>query len=254
MRNFQLKLAWADHQTQTFEGQVRAWHAEGGYGIRFEPQPDSPQHVMRLHVGDTPPSLPLIIGDWLHAVRSGLDHLAYELACAYTDPLPNEAAQTSEFPIFSDREMTDSERRRKLGCVDPDAAAIIEDLQPHNRGDGYQEDPLWQLYELARFDRHRLLHITAAQLGMFAIGGDNLLVEEMYISHIGPDTKDGDEIGHCSIRPIDLNRPMHFDPNVTPDIVFKEGPFAGQRVLGILARIRQHVEASVVTPLLPFLD
>ena len=55
---------------------------------------------------EAPPvdTLSVIIGDALHNMRLALDALAYTLSCAYTNPLPQDMASSSEFPIFGDED------------------------------------------------------------------------------------------------------------------------------------------------------
>jgi hypothetical protein len=56
--------------------------------------------VTALATAEQPPTDPisLLIGDALHNMRSALDALAYALAVAFTQPLPEEVADSSEFP------------------------------------------------------------------------------------------------------------------------------------------------------------
>lgn len=253
MRSFELKLEWAKHQSQALKNQTAAWRAANGYGAVFEKHPERPGHIIRLKVGEVPPSIPLIIGDALYALRSALDHLAHDLASSFTNPLPPNVSEISEFPIFGDRAMTSSEKSRKIGAIDPGAQAIIEALQPYARGNAYAQDPLWTLYELARVDRHRFVHLTVAQLGGIGIGGDNLHVEEMEIFGSDPTAGDGTELGYASIRPIDPGKPMHMNFTPEPQVVFKEGILAGEPVLSVLDHISGHIDAEVVTPLKAYL-
>jgi hypothetical protein len=253
VRGHDLKLAWANHQFEVFEGQRGAWRSGGGYGVQFEPQPNSSEQVIRLHAKDTPEVFALVIGDALHAMRSGLDHLAYALSEAHTDPLDLKVAERIEFPIFGERAMTASERERKIGAMHRDAAAIIEDLQPHLRIEDYADDPLWVLYDLARIDRHRLLHLTVAQLQTVGVGGDNVYVEYLKFGSFGPETEDGAELGRCSVRPVNLGRPMQMNVTTEPQIIFKEGPRVGRPVLDELRTIHAHIIEAVIPPLEGFL-
>ncbi len=253
LHSFQWKFRWGQIQLQAFEANVTAWRASGGYGVVFEPQPDSPEHIIRLKAGEPPPELSLIIGDALQNLRSGLDHLAHALAAQHTDPLPPDVGARSEFPIFGDRAMTANERERKIGAMHPDAAAIIDGLQPHARGDRYEDDPLWQLHELARIDRHRLSHLTFAQYGGVGVGGDNLYIEHMTITGGGPDLEDGAELGRCSVRPINPGKPMHMNLQSIPEIAFKDGPLAGATVSAAFMGVLRHINDRVVPPLVPFL-
>jgi hypothetical protein len=253
VRSFELKLAWAKHQSHLLEGEIRAWRDAGGYEVVFDKHPQRPGHNMRLKVGDIAPGIPLIIGDALYALRSGLDHLAYDLAASFTNPLPPQASERSEFPIYGDKPIPKDLAEHKLGAMDPKARAIIEGLQPNARGNAYSDDPLWKLNELARIDRHRFIHLTVATLASVGIGGDNLHVEEMEIGGTGPTTGDGAKLGYASVRPIDPGRPMQMNVTPEPQVVFKDGDWAGVPILDFLAEIRGHIETEVVPPLSPFL-
>jgi hypothetical protein len=253
VRSFELKLAWAKHQSHLLKDEIRAWRDDGGYRVVFDKDPHRPGHNVHLKVGDIAPGIPLIIGDAFYSLRSGLDHLAHDLAASFTNPLPPEASERSEFPIYGDKLLPEDLAQRKLGAMDPKARAIIEALQPNVRGNAYADDPLWKLNELARIDRHRFIHLTVATLGGIGIGGDNLHIEEIEIGGAGPTAGDGAKLGYASVRPIDPGRPMqmHFTPE--PQVVFKEGDWAGAPALDFLAEIRGHIETEVVPLLRPFL-
>jgi len=253
LRSYELKLAWAKHQAQILKRQVSAWHNEGGYGTVSEKHPDRPGHIIRLKVGEIPPSLPLIVGDALYAIRSALDHLAHDLAASFTDPLPPTASEQSEFPIYWDKPIPQNVGNRKLGSMDPKARAIIEGLQPHLRGDAYADDPLWQIYELARVDRHRFVHLTVTQLGGIGIGGNNLHIETLELIDIKQTAGDGTELGYAAVRPIDPTRPMHMNFTPDPQVVFKEGTLVGEPVATVLDKLTRYVETEVVPKLESFL-
>ncbi len=138
--------------------------------------------------------------------------------------------------------------------MSPEATTIIEGLQPHVRGEDYVNDPLWILHDLARIDRHRLLHLTVAQLEGIGVGGDNLHVVQMMLQGVGPDVQDGTELGRCIVRPIDPGRPVHMKVTPEPQIIFKEGPRAGRAVLSELRAIRQDIQERVVSALEGFLS
>ncbi len=254
MHGFELKLNWAHSQFETLEYQLATWRTSGGYGVIFDPQTNSGEYIIRLHAEDPPDALSLIIGDALHAMRSGLDHLAYALAATYTKPLPDSVRERIEFPIFGDRPMTARERSRKLGGLDPAAVAAIDKLQPSERGNAYAQDALWTLYDLARIDRHRLLHLTVAQLDRVGVGGDNVYVEHLLMDNITTSAKDGTKLGRCTVRAIDPSRPTHLEITTEPQIAFQDGPKAGQPVLDVLRDIHQHLESTVVPSLRPFLN
>jgi hypothetical protein len=253
-RDFEAKLAWANVQTQRLEQCLAIWRGLGGYGVVFEPQPNGRQHVMRLKAGIPPHAASLTLGDALHAMRSGLDQLAYALAEAGKGgPLNPKEAKDVEFPIFGERAMTAREEAGRIGLMPDGARTAIKRLQPHERGAGYVDDPLWHLHDLANLDRHRLLHTTIAVFGGLGIGGDNLHVISMRIYYVGPDLKDGAEIGICEVGPIDPGRPMQMNVTPEPQIVFKEGPRRNHPVVATLQSILAHINTNVVPELVGYL-
>jgi hypothetical protein len=122
---------------------------------------------------EQPPTYPisLLIADTLHNLRSALDVLAYALAAAFTkQPLPEEIAKDSEFPIIGDEnrkgklgvgsDLFKSSAPRKIRGWDPRAQALVERAQPYRGKHGFRTHPLWLLHDLDRISKHRLLHTT----------------------------------------------------------------------------------------------
>jgi hypothetical protein len=109
------------------------------------------------------------VGDIIHNLRSALDHLAWQLACAFTDGNPSQSRRI-QFPIEDDPK-TFKTRCGKLqdhgawlAEIDPAHRAVIEEFQPY-RGwaspsqrwfacDGHE---LALLRDLSNIDKHRML-------------------------------------------------------------------------------------------------
>lgn len=231
---------------------------------------------------EQPPGDPigLLIGDALRNMRSALDNLAFALSSSYTNPLSDEFANSSEFPIFGDedRQGNSGVGEAKFTAVDrrgdpargsglakirgwpPDAKTIVEGLQPYKRGQDFRSDPLWVLHELDRLDKHRLLHTTvAASRGtLWDIG------EFRNIRCIGPgfiesmdatvetDTPISRIVG---IHPIDPDTEMHVEIKPALAVAFSPGTSvaASQPVIDSLAAVYNYVVATVMTPLARFL-
>jgi hypothetical protein len=181
----ELKLLRAKARLQEIDTFCKEWVKSDGNTCRFDMDPDRPGYVIVSASAVQPPvdPLSLMIGECLHNIRSALDLLAYELACAHTEPLPHEIAETSEFPIFGDEDKSGqsgvgsslfnriSRRtgqpvagsgRFKIRGMHPAAQDLIERLQPYQRGAAFREDSLWRLHTLDRVNKHRLLHTAAA--------------------------------------------------------------------------------------------
>jgi hypothetical protein len=157
------------------------WHLEGSVfpkGVKKVPLPGAVygKGCVRVFAAPTrqPPPYPIsvLIGDVLHNLRSALDHLAYALACAYTKPLPQEMANSSEFPIFRD-EAVFRERSRsgaptkrsglhKIRAWHPEAQALVERHQPYHAEQGGALHPLLLVHDLDRISKHRLIHTALA--------------------------------------------------------------------------------------------
>ena len=136
------------------------------YVVSTNPDLDTSSYVIRVNVTEQPPPIiPLVFGDCLQQLRSALDYLAWQLVVAnggIPSGTPNAGRPPTQFPILY--------RENKFGIdvaggVSPEAIAIIEGLQPYHRpakdGRPVVQDPLYILNDLARRDRHRMVHVVA---------------------------------------------------------------------------------------------
>lgn len=115
-----------------------------------------------------PATLSVLIGDCLQDLRSALDHEIYRQSYELKGPLWPGLAH-AQFPIRTDRKTFPSVRQNALAGLRPEVASLIESLQPY----ATPPDPDAQILELlhlaARVDRHRLLHVAAAQPKTYGI-------------------------------------------------------------------------------------
>jgi hypothetical protein len=107
--------------------------------------------------------LSLLLRDFLHNLRSSLDHLAWQLVLA------NEGTpgKKTSFPIFSKRREYKKFKKNNdtatgmVGEVSQDAADLVEGFQPYNNKEGLpKEDKLWVLSTLNNIDKHRQFNIA----------------------------------------------------------------------------------------------
>jgi hypothetical protein len=113
--------------------------------------------VFRLHIQEHPPSAwSVIIGDCLQNARAAIEHLAWQLA--YPEYGGSGPTRRTNFPIVDQR----PHFWRTIEGVGTAANGVIESLQPYQRGADARLDPLWILNELARVDRHQVLHVAVA--------------------------------------------------------------------------------------------
>jgi hypothetical protein len=198
--------------------------------------------------------LGLLVGDFLHNLRSALDHLAYELAAAHTKPLPSKVIETSEFPIFWRGPMDTGQERSRIGCIHPDAARLIKAIQPHHKGSRYTEDPLWILNELERIDKHRTLHVGVHELTQNDIVGTNMGILSFTGMSATERLKKGAKMAEFVARRLDPNQPMHMNYRASTTVTLGPGlPLSGKPLWSSLLEIYDDVHSIAIIPLEKFL-
>lgn len=101
------------------------------------------------------PRLNTLIGEYVHDLRSGLDHLAWQLV------LRAKGTPTVKtcFPIKDSDPGADKKGRPRTpgvaGGVSVAARTVIREAQPYQWGSRYSEHPLWLLHQLWNIDKHR---------------------------------------------------------------------------------------------------
>ncbi len=236
-----------------------------------------------------PYPLAVKIGECLHNMRSSLDLLAYELAAASTKLLPDDVAESSEFPIFGDEDKSGQPgigrsaffRTTKAGTpapgsgiykirgIDPRTQTDIERLQPYNRGSHFREDPLWILHKLDRINKHRLLHVVAASGALVLRIGDGYDPARDYPFAVGDihsftGVVVGDQptrLGSFPLRPDIRKDDMRVHPEAIVEMVIDDVPslatmpdiVKGPPVVGVLTQIFDHLTGTIVPTLTPYL-
>lgn len=238
-----------------------------------------------LVTAEQPPNdnLSVLIGDFLHNLRSCLDNLAYTLAASHTSPLPDDLAHSSEFPIFGDEDRAGNtgvgsamfHQLRKNGDPapgsglhkirgwHPDAQTAVEGLQPYHRGNAYGEDLLWLLHDLDRIDKHRLLHTTvASSFGTLMEPGTSRNIRcigpgfmRVFGGAVDTDTPIALIYG---IHPIDPSTEVHVEIRPALDIGLEpQTPVASVAtrtpLVRLLTDIYTHIGGTVIPSLTPFL-
>jgi hypothetical protein len=166
LEGFILKLNRGEEHLQAVKKLVDG-HCESDFYSTVREKDRKGRLIARVKdVEDPPPELGVLVGDCAYNYRSALDQLAYALAAANTDPLPDKLARSSAFPIYPSGPKFRGHGARpaadKIAGMSRAARALIERLQPYHR----RKDPalasLWRLEELSNIDKHRLIHTTAS--------------------------------------------------------------------------------------------
>jgi len=103
----------------------------------------------------------LILGDTIQCLRTALDQAVWSLIKHHT----GKDSEQSEFPIFREP-LTDRTRKRledKTRGLPQPAVDFIAAIQPgaeeFKRWKPINDQPLWQLHELNRIDKHRRISV-----------------------------------------------------------------------------------------------
>ncbi|MCL4535259.1 MAG: hypothetical protein M1370_08905 [Bacteroidetes bacterium] len=255
--SYELKLARAVEHLDRAEEELVAWTKCSSNAVRGELNNQTGEFVFTFESSIRFPGerLGLLVGDCLHNLRSALDHLAYNLAVKHRgEPLPGRAAETSEFPILGTRPMTPKEERSKIGCIEPAARAIIKGLQPYHRGDDYNRDPLWILYELERIDKHRLLHVVVLSYDNATVGGSNIAIKSIRAVPPGAPLENGTEVCSGRVSKFFPDRPLELEFHFPLQASLVEGvPLAVQPIIPAMRGLVDYVEEVILLQLRPFL-
>lgn len=118
--------------------------------------------TLSLEFPPAPDVLSLLIGDCLQNLRSALDHEVFRQSQALKG-MYWSGLRHVQFPVHADPKTFPVVRKSVLAGVVPQVADLVESLQPFATRQNHQTLVLGLLHLAARIDRHRLLHVAAAQ-------------------------------------------------------------------------------------------
>lgn len=152
------KVARAHEHLDVMTGEIRAWMDEQRDEGRVEEKVLSSETSVRmgLHFTRPPPLVRwgVMLGDFAHCVRSGLDHLAYALAVEGSGQSPPPNQTRVAFPICTARDHFRRFAAKRLADVSNEAIEAMEAVQPYLRGNS---TVLWMVHEVNRQDKHQLV-------------------------------------------------------------------------------------------------
>ena len=111
--------------------------------------------IITISLRQMPPDVPILVGEYVHSLRSALDHLAWQLGLLSG----RTPSRSSCFPIHSSDSTKDRERfMLATWDISCEAVEVIKAFQPYLRGNAMKSDPLWQLNKLANLGRVPSVH------------------------------------------------------------------------------------------------
>lgn len=150
----QMKLGRGYQHLDELKAAVSAFRNDG-YTVNRQDDLSNSLHHVEIEQKITPDSIGILAGEFAYCLRSGLDHLAWQLALLTTDA-PNDA---TSFPIYGKQPGPKSRYWEAISNIPPKAAAIIDSLQPHHCGARFKDDCLWQLNRLCNIDKHQVVAV-----------------------------------------------------------------------------------------------
>jgi hypothetical protein len=157
-----MKARRADEHFHFLKGEIAKW-ARKPYTVVEETELKESLHIFRIVFTPTPELIPMLFGDFVCCLRSGLDQLAWSLA--HLDPsrsFSNSEERQISFPIFTNADTWGQRRTLFPSAV----AEVLDALQPYLRGDSFRDDPLWQLDKLWTLDKHRTTPTSHYDVGV----------------------------------------------------------------------------------------
>jgi hypothetical protein len=146
------KAQWAKHHVHKLVGEYHAILDSDFAQLTIEDDLEPGQkRIKAVRITEFPPSIPLIIGDAVHNLRTAFDYIVVEITGLDWIALP--VGKTPD-------DVWDLPRFKKIETTKPDLAKfIIDEIQPYQRG----QFLLWELSWLDRIDKHRLILPTSNQ-------------------------------------------------------------------------------------------
>lgn len=244
-----LKIVRAYGHMKAINGEVDAALRSQPNGVVAEIEPESGDKVYRADLTWQPPrEFGLLFGDFVHNLRSALDHMVWDLVRLNLDS--GDPDSKTEYPIYWDPDhyARKHEAPRKLRGVHPKALDTIEQAQPYHAPKP-KSSPLWALRMLDIADKHQTLLLTASVATLRSYGHWGDLPEAPTFGGIA--FEDGDEVFRIPAR---THAEQRLHPSFTCDIALSvAGPYGGitirqasQLLYGVVSRHLHKVANDVV--------
>lgn len=248
LEGVKLKIARAAEHLDALGAEASAYLDSGPYEVVGQPQPDGDTLLVCKVHQDPPLRLSVLLGDFLHNLRSSLDHLAWQLVLANG----GTPGRSTSFPILLKRGKI---LPRITGGVSAKAVDLVESLQPYNNASGSsREHPLWVLSTLNNIDKHREFNIAVLnvsdmlQADLLTEDGTGIYMTFQFPSNVGKDKliTDGAVIGK---PPFPAGPGRKWGIGVQTRLALQEtkeaGPFGSLSLFKVAERLLGHVRDVV---------
>jgi hypothetical protein len=264
LEDIYLRLDRADEQLQGVTEAIQRFLDDKPYEIVGQFYPKTGNYVLRGFVHTPPPKkFSLLAAEVAHALRSSLDNLAQILAKRNSGTPP----EGTGFPIFLNpdgynaiSEATGKPSQKsglyKVRGWHPDAQAVVEGLQPYNRGK--ERDPLRLIQVIDILDKHKFIEpVAAVPSPSRGVTINELHGVDIRTARIGVRAgtfKNGTVLGVVTLTVTDpSNFVVQMNHNLSFDVAFNpKGPARGAPILATLGNLRDHIRGVVLPALEDF--
>lgn len=153
LEGVKLKIDRANEHLKKLHKEVDDYLNSRPYEVVAKPRPGASALLVCKVYRQPPIKLSLLLGDFLHNLRSSLDHLAWQLVLVNGGTPGKKTA----FPILETKGPKPVEIK---GGIHPAAAHLVGKLQPYNSCDAPLADPLLTISKLNNIDKHRHFNIA----------------------------------------------------------------------------------------------
>jgi hypothetical protein len=162
LRGAWTKLARSEHHLQSLTTEMRAFLKAEPYGFLTRLDYENSRYLFYVERVEEPPlQWSAMIGDFIHNLRSALDHLTWQLALKhYGGTIPPKVWPEISYPIADD--LDGFKKRSALRHLNPKHITFMERFQTKDRN---PYNPLTLLNDLWNTDKHRTIHSTLITAG-----------------------------------------------------------------------------------------
>ncbi len=258
-RSHLVKFHRAQELLEDLGERLEEWRQEAGKAVFGEPDGEDPRYQI-FYFENTPIGLQRfspLIGDIVHNLRASLDHLALELAVAFSGTLSRKQEESVRFPVYTNEGAFRAATADLLALVGSEVGAILQRLQPcYTRPDkGPEWDLLWQLDELSNTDRRRSLAVVCTVVGRWSV--ESILPDGFDPAGVwfrtGPPPKGRGPIARLPLLPAGTEQRVMGGVTASLDVALRDPPSppAGNPVSFVLEDIAQYIQSRVFAALEP---
>lgn len=245
-----LKVSRAEEHLEALRMECSAYLDSKPFEPIRQSQPESDNPWMIWKVNHPPPlRLSVLLGDFLHNLRSSLDHIAWQLVL---DNGGTPVKKTS-FPIVLKRKGAPP---KIAGGISAKAATMVESFQPYNNVAGAPaENPLYVLSTLNNIDKHREFNIAVLnvsemlEMHLLTADGEGIYMTLQFPSHVGKDKPitDGAIVGR---PPFPANANQKWVIGVQSRLGLQESEelphIESSTLFGVAEEVLEHVRDTVI--------